>query len=209
MIRKLTAVVATLTALALPFAAHATEDGVLAKVGTLGAGVEYVHPFSSHSALRFGVNGASQDENSTESGINYNFKLKLKSASALFDFHPFAGTFFTSLGVFYNKNEIDASSSGNLTIGSQTANTTLTGEITFNSVAPYVGLGWGHAPSGKGLSFAFELGVLFQGAPKVTLQSSNTAVTQSNLDQEAAELEDSLKNNKYYPQVAFALGYRF
>ena len=203
-------VFAACLATTLPASAFA-DGGVLAKIGLMGAGVEYVHPTSKFSAMRLVANGGSLDETTTESDINYDFKLKLRSAGAIFDWHPFAGVFFTSLGLLYNKNELEANATGNgsVTVGSTTyASPNLKGEVTFQKAAPFVGLGWGHSPDGKGLSMAFELGVLYQGSPEVKF-TSNSGVSQADLDREADDLERELSDYKYYPQVAFSLGYRF
>lgn len=192
-------------------AASFADGGVLAKLGTLGMGVEFVYPTSKFTAVRGVVNGGSYDENATESGVAYHFDLEMKSGGVLIDLHPFGGVFFISGGLYYNKNRLDASTTGtgSVTVGNNTyTNPNLKGEVTFNTTAPYLGLGWGHSPEGKNFSMAFELGVLFQGSPEVRFTSSN-GVAQSDLDREAADLEDSLKEYKYYPQIAFGFGYRF
>ena len=42
--------------------------------------------------------------------------------------------------------------------------------MTFNKVAPYLGIGWGNpVQNGKGWGMISDIGVLFQGSPKTTL----------------------------------------
>jgi hypothetical protein len=204
-------IIAAVTAclIALPTGALA-DSALLGKIGTLGVGVEFVQTLSRFTTVRAVANGGSLDEKGSESGIDYNFDLELRNAGVLIDWHPFAGVFFTSLGLFYNKNKLDArgTDTGTVTVGDNTyTNPDLNAEITFQTSAPYLGLGWGHAPQGRGLSMSLEIGVLYQGAPEVAFRSNS--VSQADLDREAAELERELDSYKYYPQFAFGIGYRF
>ena len=205
-------IIAAVTACLIAAPAGALADGaLLGKIGTLGIGIEYVQPLSRFTAVRAVYNGGSLDEKGSESGIDYDFDFKLRNAGVLLDWHPFAGVFFTSVGLLYNKNELEArsTSSGTVTVGDGTyTDPDLKGEITFKTSAPYLGLGWGHAPQGRGLTMSLEIGVLYQGSPQVKFTSSSN-VDQADLDQEAAELEGELDNYKYYPQFAFGIGYRF
>jgi len=208
--RKHTVVAVTAFLIATP--AGALADGaLLGKIGTLGLGIEYVQSLTRFTSVRAVANGGSLDEKGTESGIDYNFDLELRNAGVLLDWHPFAGVFFTSAGLFYNKNKLEATSTstGTVTVGNNTyTNPDLKAEITFQTGAPYLGLGWGHAPQGRGLSMSLEIGVLYQGSPEAKF-SSSSGVSQADLDREAAELEAELDDYKYYPQFAFAVGYRF
>jgi len=196
--------------IALPTGAFA-DGALLGKIGTLGLGIEYVQPLSRFTAVRAVYNGGSLDKKGSESGIDYDFDLKLRNAGVLLDWHPFAGVFFTSAGLFYNKNKLEATSTstGTVTVGDRPYdNPDLKAEITFKTSAPYLGLGWGHAPQGRGLTMSLEIGVLYQGSPQVKFTSSSD-VDQADLDREAAELQGELDDYKYYPQFAFAVGYRF
>lgn len=193
----------------VPFAAQA--DGFTARLGTLGVGVEYNHGFSDSMELRFGVNGGSYHFKNNDGTVEYSLESKLSSADLLLDWHPFSGTFFTSFGALYNKNkfELSATTTSSTTIGGNTypAGTNLTGETTFKTAAPYVGVGWGSAPSAKGAVWRVDLGALYQGSPQVTLRSN--AVSQSDLNSEAAKLQDSISGYKYYPHIAMSFGARF
>jgi hypothetical protein len=202
--------IATGLTVLLPATAYA-DEGVLAKVGLMGAGIEYVHPTTKFSAVRLLAQGGSLEETATESDIKYDFKLKLRNAGVIFDWHPFAGVFYGSAGLFYNKNELEANATGNGSVvvgGTTYTSPNLKGDITFQAASPYLGLGWGHKPEGKGFSMAFEIGVLYQGSPEVKF-TSNSGVSQADLDREAADLEKELTDYKYYPQIALSIGYRF
>lgn len=200
---------------ALPLAAPAAEtNGITARAGTLGYGVEFGLGLSANTQVRFGANSASRSSSGNEGGVEYDMDVNLRSGDVLLDWHPFDGVFFTSIGALYNKNEIEvrSKSTGSVTVGGNTyTNPSLTGEVTFNKFAPYLGLGWGSSPAAKGFVWKFDLGVAYQGSPEVKLRSTSntTVVNQTDLDREAAEMEESLKDYKYYPHVGFSLGMRF
>ncbi len=101
--------------------------------------------------------------------------MQLRTISALADWYPFGSGFRTSGGLFYNKNKftLNAMLAANNTysIGANTYTAaqigSLQGEISFNAVAPYIGIGWGNpVAKDKSWSFVSDLGILFQGKPK-------------------------------------------
>jgi hypothetical protein len=92
---------------------------------------------------------------------------------------------------------------------------TLSSSATFNALAPYAGVGWssGTGKSG-GLSFAFDIGILFQGSPSIENYHATGSVAddpafQDDVDKEVAKLEDDLDSYKFYPVAALTLTYRF
>jgi hypothetical protein len=193
-------------------AAHADGVAVAPKVSTLGYGLEFDFGLSEKTTLRLGGQTYSKTRNSSDAGIDYQYQFKWRSANAIFDWHPMAGVFHLSYGAFYNDNKIKANarSTGQVTVGNTVyTNPGVDGTISFNKAAPYLGLGWGNqAGPDKHFTIAFDMGVVYQGSPKVKFTSS-TGVAQSDLDKEARELEEELGNYKYYPYLALAIGYKF
>ena len=198
------------------------DVGVLLKAGTLGAGLDVSKGISENLAVRLQANALSYDEDITESDVNYNADLELKSAGLLLDWHPFSGAFRVSAGAYWNGNEasvtgrptgvtyvIDGTTYTSAEIGS------LDGKIDFSSVAPYLGIGFGSAPkAGRGMTVSFDLGVLYQGEPNVNLTvacgtTARCAQLQSDVAAEMVTLQDELKDYKFYPVVSFGIGYRF
>jgi hypothetical protein len=119
---------------------------------------------------------------------------------------------------------MQAQLSGQVTIGNITYQASdlgsLTGLVDFDSVAPYLGIGWGNAVSAdKKWGFTADLGVVFQGSPNIDLNATlgSTAaangVTQAQLDaevaREEANLTDDLDDFDVYPVIAFGASYRF
>lgn len=92
------------------------------------------------------------------------------------------------------------------------------GEADFNSVAPYVGIGFAKSPDADGgLSISGDIGVMFQGSPSFDLNvTCTTAVAivtcarlQSDADAERAAFEDDADEYKYFPVVSLGIGYRW
>jgi hypothetical protein len=90
------------------------------------------------------------------------------------------------------------------------------GKVDFRKAAPYAGLGYGR-PVGKGLSFAGDLGVLFQGSPRSSLAATCGAATpaltcaqiHSDVAAEQNKLDDDMRKYRFYPVVLIGLAYVF
>jgi hypothetical protein len=196
--------------------ASAFDVGLGIKGGLLGYGPEATLGLSEHFNVRLGQNTYSYKTEVEESDISYDGELDWKSTALLLDWHPFGGTFRLTAGLVNNRNAIrlTATPTSNQEIGGTTYTPaqigTLSGNVTFDKNVPFFGLGWGNAV-GKGfpLGVNFEIGVLKQGSPKVNLSSSNTAVSQSDLEAEARQTEEDLKDYDIYPVIALGLSYRF
>lgn len=205
----------------LPAAAPA-DTSIGARAGTLGVGGEISYAVSQNLALRLGSDAYSRTGTANREGIEYDYTAKLRTASLLADWFPLANNFRISLGIMYNGNKVTGTgvpdATGNFNIGGQNIPAsdvgTLDAQVTFKKTAPYFGIGYGR-PIASGLSFLFDLGVMFQGKPKTTLTANCTATTpncaqlQSDVAAEQAALDDSLKNFKYYPVLTLGLGYTF
>jgi hypothetical protein len=214
--KKLTAV---LLALALfPVAAHADDMAISGKVGSLGYGAELTTAMMNNMTARIGVNAFSYNVNTTRSTVNYDMKLQLQTVSALADWYPMSGGFRTSAGLVYNNNK--ASFNALPTAGSYTINGaaytaaqvgTLQGNMTFNSLAPYFGIGWGNpVAKDKGWGFVADVGVLYQGTPKASLTSTGTALgLQANVAAEQSKLQSALNGFSWYPVATLGLSYKW
>lgn len=203
-------------------AAQAQDVGLALRAGTLGLGGELTVGLSDRLNLRGGGYGFGLDFNATEDDINYDFDLDLLSAGGYVDFHPFAGGFRLTGGVLYVGNDLFAQAlpdDGEFDIGDRTFTVaevgTLTGDLGFNEVAPYAGIGWGNAVSKDGRwAFMVDVGVLFQGRPDVALAStggtlSGDPLLTDELRREEANLEDDLGLFRFYPVISLGVAYRF
>ena len=206
-----------LICLALMSAAPARAGmGLAAKVSTLGIGVEATTSFAPMVNGRVGVNFFKYGFTGTEGDIKYDIDLKLRSFSLFLDLHPIPmrGLRLTG-GVLFNKNELDMTSQptagtydvgGVIYTGADVGS--ILGNVGFKSTAPYLGIGWGNAASSR-IGVVLDLGVAFQGSPDVVLGATgpiaSDASFQEDLDQEAGEVEEDIKNFKYYPVVSLGI----
>jgi hypothetical protein len=192
------------------------------KAGTLGAGLDLTVGLAPALNLRVGAQGFSYSRTFTEQGISYDGKADLRSAWLLLDVHPGGKGTRVSVGGVYSRNKITGASpsSGTVTVNGVAYPValvgTIDGEAKANDVCPYIGLGWGNAVRpGSPLRFAFDVGVFYQGAPKISLAAHPAIpalvppVFFADLEKERQKTEDDVSKYKFYPVVNLGLSYRF
>lgn len=204
-----------------PALAQGSPWAMSATAGTLGVGGEGICRFTPHLNGRIGAHTFPYDTSGTEGDIKYDFELELLNFSALVDWFPSENCpWRLTGGLIVNENSIDASahSTASYTIGNTTYSASevgsLTGDMGFNKVGPYVGLGFGN-PFGdqSRWSFSLDLGVFYQGTPDVNLNANGTLASDASFLADLAREEEDLKNMvedyKFYPVVSFGIAYRF
>lgn len=196
---------AVMAAFSAPAFAGADIEAHVSTLG-YGLGMGFQAPDSS-VVTRLGFNQFNRTYTTTSGSVNYDGKLKLSSADLLLDWHLFSGVTHLTAGLVYNNNKVELNSVGNYTINGTTYSGTLNSSVTFKKVAPYLGFGWSGQARNKGLSFKSDFGVLFQGTPRSTVTA--TGVSAADLATAQADLDESLKNFKYYPVISFGIGYAF
>lgn len=195
------------------------------QAGTLGAGVELASHLTDEFSLRGGVNYLKFDFDASLSGIDYTMEPDFTNVSILLDYHPFSGAFRLTGGLYLTDHTVAvAGTVSRDSVPSQysqyaylTDRVRLQGNVDFNSIAPYAGLGWssGHGESGWGVSCDF--GLLFQGAATVTnldvVTDVNYGAYQSEVDdflaEQEKEIQDELDKYEIYPVAAIMLHYSF
>ena len=195
-------------------AADFTLGGV---VGISGAGVEASAKFSEHVGVRANVTGISYNFDYEYDGIDYDTDTDLTIGSLWLDLYPAGGVFRITLGASSYDAQFGLSATpppGNIYLigGTPYPSTqvgTLTGNIEYKKVVPYVGIGWDFGARKKsGFGVALDLGVFFRGDPdSVTLTSSGTVVSSANLALESSNIEDDTLGVQ--PTVAVSFYYRF
>lgn len=201
-------------------AGYARDTFIGIKGGLLGAGVELERSFTEKISARVGINYFPYDYSGTEDDIEYEFELDLMTLGLFLDWHPYEGSFRLTGGVMYNGNSLDSTAkpAAAFEIGDQIYPAalvgTLDGEIDFNEIAPYVGLGWNTAfGKDRNWGFIFELGVMFQGTPKADLSATGPIALdpefQAELAKEEKNLQDDLDGFEFYPNISVGFNYRF
>jgi hypothetical protein len=205
----------------LPAAAQAA--GIVLRGGTTGlggdVGVELVPTLNG----RIGYSAGGFNHHFDSDSVRYDGKVKLSNLSGLLDWHPL-GPFRLTGGVIFNDNRVDVSGqpagNGTYTFNGhtyQSTDATVNGTVRAGRrAAPYLGIGYGNI-AGAGVNFFFDLGIMFQGSPKATLNANcspslsaaQCAQLQSDTSEEARRLEDKLNRYKYFPvaNIGITIGF--
>ena len=198
--------------------AEDSNFGVGIKAGTLGLGLEVRWDALPIVDFRLGANSYELDADDSYSGIDYEGTLDLETYYLTANFNFPLSPFRITAGVFSNGNELNMTSAvaGDFIIGGDPYTAaqvgTLTTNTSFESTAPYLGIGLDFELFGKaGLNF--DLGMLWQDVPLVTLEANgllaNDPFFQASLAAEQQDLTDDLSDFKAYPVISLAFVYNF
>ena len=188
-------------------AGTAQAGGIGVRAGTTGVGVDLGGDVAPTLGWRLGLSGMNVNTDVDTSQVTYDAKVKVLTGSLLLDWSPL-GPFRISGGFMPNQNKIDLT--GRPSGGSFPPGSSLTGEVKpERSFAPYLGIGYGNVWT-RGVNFYFDLGVMFQGSPQVTLNcvSANPAqcaALQPQLEAERQRVQNELDKYKYYPVANIGL----
>lgn len=204
-------------------AGSAQAAGLGLRLGTTGIGGDIGFQLTDSLTARAGYAGYSTDLDIDEEDIRYQGKLKWSNASALLDWY-FLGKLRLTAGIYSANNKVDVTGTptgGTFTINDQVYNAsdvgTLSGSTRLGkSASPYIGIGYGDITR-PGLNLYADLGIMYQGAPKVSLTATcnpslppaNCAQIQSDVAAEERKINDDLKSFKYYPVFSAGLAYGF
>ena len=189
--------------------AHA--GGIGLRIGSTGVGADLGFGIAPTLGGRIGLSGMNLNTDVDTTDVTYDAKAKILTGALLLDWSPL-GPFRISGGFMPNKNKVDLS--GRPTPGSRfPAGTTLSGEVKpERSFAPYLGIGWGNVWT-KGVNFYFDLGVMFQGSPKVSLNvecgpsatPAECTQARNEVEAERVRVEDTIDKYKYFPGANIGL----
>jgi hypothetical protein len=195
-------------------------------LGTYGVGLQAEANANRYVALRTGFSFLQVgigEKNLAD--VTYAMKPRVQDIPLVLDVHPTAGAFRLSGGVVFNQNRLglQAVRDGSVFIGDHEYGPAeiqrIEGRIRGRAAAPYVGLGVDGAATRRGrVGFTFELGVLFHGRPKSTLEGTTTltgaARNQFLADlalenaEIQAEIDDRTEAINYFPVLNFGFTYR-
>jgi hypothetical protein len=203
----------------LPMQAQAgvIDVGVTGKVGTTGLGADVTVPLISNLLnLRGGYNFTELRPSTTQGDIKYKADMNLESVPILLDLHPFNGGFRITGGVYFNKNEIDLSSTvdaSTVGLGGSLGTANLNANVSWSKdFAPYLGIGWGNAADADStfpIGFSLDIGAFYQGSPDVVLTESTGSVNPADLAAEQAQLEEDLSDLKFFPVITVGIHFQF
>ncbi|MEO1553847.1 MAG: hypothetical protein AAFR82_07905 [Pseudomonadota bacterium] len=202
----------------------AVADGdfaVSGGIGTMGGAVEGQIQVNEYFQLRAGANYLAFDEDIDVDEITYEGELDFSGLGAFIDVHPFKNSFFVTGGAYAGGKSIDltASSTVPVEIGGVVFTPAeygrLEGDVSFDDVAPFVGLGFDTTFEGSGnWGFHILAGAAVFGSGDVSLEAvggtlSNDPFLQAELQNEIADIEEEIEDYELWPVVQLGLSYRF
>lgn len=217
-ISKSLAITAVLASLAATPALADDDLWFGVKAGTLGLGLEATWRPVPYLDIRGGLNRFTYDDDWTETGVDYEGELELDTWYATLNLRAPLSPFRATVGYFANGNEVNMTgrADGTIDIGDDTYPIdqvgTLSGSVTFDSGAPYAGVGLDFRIFDT-VGLSVDVGVLFQGDPDVGLSASgpiaDDPLFQQNLEAERQELEDEFDDYDLYPVAAIGFHWNF
>ena len=205
---------------ALLGAGSAAAAGVGIRAGTTGIGGDIAFDLVPTLSARVGYSWLNFNASVDSTDTSYDGKTKLSNGNLFLDWAPLGPLFRVTGGLILNANKVDVTAQANggtYTLGGTTYSAADVGSLTGTvksgkSAAPYLGIGYGRV-AGAGVNFYADLGVMFQGTPKATLTSTCGPATpaalcsqiQASTALEAIDLQDSIKNFKYYPVASIGV----
>ncbi|MCU1231279.1 MAG: hisitdine kinase [Acidobacteria bacterium] len=215
---KRTLIALLLASAALP--AHAQSKFNLGLgVGTLGGSVSASYRASSGIGLRAVYNDGRYTRNFTQRDINFDATVKLESFGGILDIYPTGRAFRISAGALSNRNRADGITTENnvVIINGVRYPAALVGFLTaqakVNKTTPYAGFGWASNASKVGLTF--DVGAVYHGAPKLSVQAHPTipalvpASFYTDLEAERAQTEQEISKYKWHPVVQLGITFNF
>lgn len=196
-----------------------TQWGLGLKLGIHGIGVEVVKGFGDRINARLGYSYMSFPLNVEQSVEGYTIgaeaKLKLGGASFLIDYYPVKNYVHLTAGIFQNITAAEVSiiplsgyPFGDLTIPSELLGTISASLSTEMPVYPYIAIGFGNTLSRlHRVSFNFEIGGLYQGAPIIDLEGSGM-LTELASDHNAEVLSAAFEPYKWLPLISLQLTFK-
>lgn len=191
------------------------------RASTQGIGLEFTGSLTNNFNLRVGANYLKFGKTLTKSGNEFDFDLVLQNINLLVDWHVLGGSFRVTGGAVIDKNYLNgvASPANTYSIGDSVFTNdevgTLTANIKYRDVSPYIGIGWGNPMTGDSpWTFMVDLGIVLIGKANVDLAStggtlSNNATLLAELVKEEANVRDDLDGLQVYPVVSITVTYRY
>jgi hypothetical protein len=197
----------------------ASQWGVGVKAGLNGIGFEIVKGFGDRLNLRLAYSTFSYPYSTEQTieGIDLlaEAKATLGAIGAIIDFYPVKNFIHLSAGVIQNNTLVSVSINplsgfpyGDLTVPPEDLGGVSADLGPELSVAPYLALGFGNTLSRKHrVSFNFELGAIYQGAPQLYLDGSGMLAPMAS-DHNAQVIMDAIAPYKWFPVLNFQLTFK-
>jgi hypothetical protein len=201
--------------------------GIHTQASTTGFfGVDGGYKFSPNLHARLGINTIGFGYNYSSQGIDYKASVSPTNVHLLGDYFPFGGGLRVTGGFVFQNNRFSGSAksdtSNQININgtnydaSQIGTVETSGSFS-NSVAPYLGIGFG-TPISEGFGFNIDAGVMFAGSPTVSLSANNVSSAvpvavqnqlRSDLATQQQKTNADIKGFNIYPVLSIGFSYAF
>ncbi len=190
--------------------------GIALKVSTFGPGLELIKSFNAPINLRLGGSYFPQKFDAKLNDVwpvNTHNDVRLGSVYLIADWQ-FISDMHLTAGVLYNMiwYSVQAHPTTELHMGEAVVSPETLGSVTYafepNPICPYLGIGYGNSISrSKVLSMALDLGVVYHGSPKASLEATGM-VSPTASEEQRQILEENVKELKFYPMISLQLSFR-
>jgi hypothetical protein len=195
------------------------KNSLAVSAGLPGFGVEYARKLSTKFSGRLRYNFFKlTDYDPGEIDLSGNKVSALingesNTVDILLEYAPFGGSFKLVGGIgILNKMDLnmlleydESVTFGDVVLTKEDYGQ-LIADLSWQGVAPYLGLGWGRAVPKSGFGFAVEFGTYFTSSPEVTLTATKLLAPTADQEEEFAE---TFETWKYVPSIKFRLAYSF
>ena len=191
-------------------------------IGSLGLGVNLSLPVNKDVSIRANINKFTYSLNKKYRKVDFAGDLSLLNAGLLVDYFPTNKFFRLTAGAYLNKNKVSGSSKFTKSVTVKiynikrtfTDNVTINTEVKFNNISPYVGIGFGNNIQKKGWNTTLDVGMMYQGLPKITFDTiAKYDLTKEKLkkdiEKEKVRLRKFADKYKLYPVIAVGISYSF
>lgn len=196
---------------------YSTPVGLSVSIGTLGTGASVTYNIENRFGVRIAANSYEFDKKVYSDGVSFDSNIELNGVSTTLDWYPWRSHARLSFGLISNSSRVIASpSANNLLLPVNDVEIVLSDaglvetEVTFAPVSTYLGIGWGNAGRGEGLSLFADVGVILQGTPDVSLSIENQielGLTVEDLRVQEKSYENDLKRFQFYPVLSVGVSY--
>ena len=207
--------------------ASGADVAASAKLGTLGLGADAAMALNDQFNCRVGLNylpafdiSSFVDTGDEAGDVIQDLSIELEglTVGAFADWHPAAGKFRVTAGLLLNSIEADITGTPNYTVtvaGRQYRATDASGDVTFASVSPYIGIGVGNPFKGEGQwFFTMDAGVMFHGTPELDLRATASdpaaqAILDAEVEKQEQDAQDSIDAISVWPVLSAGVTYKF
>lgn len=207
-----------------PLSVSASSWFVSPQVSTVGISAQVGYRTDHDFSVRAAWNEFGFDKRIRINQVKYDADIKLRSLGFMVDYYPMNNGFHVTAGLYKNDNGARASGpiDATFTVPAGTRGIRVDGKtlgdfhtrVKYAPIAPYLGLGY-HNVTKQGFSFTFDLGVLYQGSarvsvdPPASLANINHPSVKAAIDRQKRAVQDKADEARWYPVISLGVAYTF